>query len=218
MSIRIVLADDHRILREGLAAMLAREPGFELVGQAEDGHAAVRRVRELQPDVLVSDVSMPGLNGIEAVRRIHADHPAVRAVCLSMHNDSRMVMGMLDAGAAAYVLKDTCFEELASAIRKVMAGQVYLSADLVGVVVHQARQRRERPVDAVSVPTLTPREREMVQLLSEGHSTARIADRLHVSVKTVATHRENVMHKLQIGSLAELTRYAIREGLSSLEA
>ncbi len=217
MRIRIVVADDHRILREGLAALLARDADFELVGQAEDGHAAVRRVRELQPDVLVSDVSMPGLNGIEAVRRVHADHPAVKPVCLSMHNDARMVMGMLDAGAAAYVLKDNCFEELGQAIRKVVAGQIYLSADLVGLVVHQARQRGQRPADAMSLPTLTPREREMVQLLSEGLSTARIADRLHVSVKTVATHRENVMHKLQIGSLAELTRYAIREGLSALE-
>jgi DNA-binding NarL/FixJ family response regulator len=217
MSIRIVVADDHRILREGVAALLARETDFELVGQAEDGRAAVRRVRELQPDVLVSDVSMPGLNGIEAVRRVCADHPSVKPVCLSMHNDSRMVMGMLDAGAVGYVLKDACFDELVQAIRKVMAGQIYLSADLVGLVVHQARQRQLCPADAVSVPALTPREREMVQLMSEGHSTARIAERVHLSAKTVATHRENVMRKLQIGSMAELTRYALREGLTSLD-
>ena len=176
MSIRIVVADDHRIVREGLAALLACEADFELVGQAEDGLATQRRVRELQPDVLVTDVSMPGLNGIESVRRIHADYPAVKALCLSMHKDSRMVMGMLDAGAAGYVLKDSCFEELALAIRKVAAGQVYLSADLVGLVVHEARQRSGRAADAVSAPVLTPREREMVQLLSEGNSRPQIAD------------------------------------------
>lgn len=117
-----------------------------------------------------------------------------------------------------YVLKECAFEELALAIRKAMAGQIHLSDALVGVVVHHARQRHQRPADAAGVPTLTPREREMVQLLSEGHSSASIAERLHVSVKTVATHRENVMHKLQMHSIAELTRYAIREGLSALDS
>jgi len=219
MSIRIVVADDHRIVRDGLAALLAREADLELVGQAEDGHAALRRVRELQPDVLVTDVAMPGLNGIEAIRRIRADHPAVKPLCLSMHGDSRMVMGMIDAGAAGYVLKDCAFDELGRAIRKVMAGQIYLSPDLVGVVVHEARKRTGGEASASqSAPALTPREREMVQLLSEGHSTAQIAERLHVSAKTVATHRENILHKLNMRSIAELTRYAIREGLSSLDA
>jgi DNA-binding NarL/FixJ family response regulator len=219
MSIRIVVADDHRIVRDGLAALLAREADLELVGQAEDGHAALRCVRELQPDVLVTDVAMPGLNGIEAIRRIRADHPAVKTLCLSMHGDSRMVMGMIDAGAAGYVLKDCAFDELGRAIRKVMAGQIYLSPDLVGVVVHEARKRTGGAASAGQpAAALTPREREMVQLLSEGHSTAQIAERLHVSAKTVATHRENILHKLNMRSIAELTRYAIREGLSSLDA
>lgn len=216
MAIRIVLADDHRIVREGLCALLAREPDIELVGQAEDGLAAVRLARDLQPDVVVTDVSMPGLNGVEAIRRIRTDTPAVRVLCLSVHAESRMVLAVLDAGASGYVLKDDSYDDLALAIRKTMSDQVHLSADLVGVVVTAVRTRG-LPQPPAGASALTAREREMVQLLSEGLSTQQIADRLHVSIKTVATHREHVMHKLEITSLAELTRYALHEGLSSLD-
>ncbi len=216
MAIRIVLADDHRIVREGLCALLAREPDIELVGQAEDGLAAVRLARDLQPDVVVTDVSMPGLNGVEAIRRIRTDTPAVRVLCLSVHAESRMVLAVLDAGASGYVLKDDSYDDLALAIRKTMSDQVHLSADLVGVVVTAVRTRGQ-PQPPAGASALTAREREMVQLLSEGLSTQQIADRLHVSIKTVATHREHVMHKLEITSLAELTRYALHEGLSSLD-
>lgn len=220
MGIRIVLADDHRIVRQGLCALLAREADIELVGQAEDGLAAVRLARELRPDVVVIDVSMPGLNGVEATRRIRADAPSVRVLCLSVHAESRVVLAVLDAGASGYVLKDDSYDDLALAIRKAMADQVHLSAELVGLVVKAACSRgqpQRAGTGAGSAAVLTPREREMVQLLSEGLSTQQIADRVHVSIKTVATHRENVMHKLDIGSLAELTRYALREGLSSLD-
>lgn len=217
MTVRVLLADDHRILREGLIALLARESDIELVGQAEDGLEAVRLARELQPDVAVIDVAMPGLNGLEAMRRIRDEAPAVRTLCLSVHDDSRMVLAVLDAGASGYVLKDCSFDELALAIRKVMANQVYLSPDIVGIVVNEVRQRGA-PRAASSTSALTPRERELVQLLSEGHSTAEIAERLHVSAKTVATHREHVLHKLDVRGIAELTRYALREGLSSIDA
>ena len=217
MTVRVLLADDHRILREGLIALLAREGDIELVGQAEDGLAAVRLARELQPDVAVIDVAMPGLNGLEAMRRIRDEAPAVRTLCLSVHDDSRMVLAVLDAGASGYVLKDCSFDELALAIRKVMANQVYLSPDIVGIVVNEVRQRGA-PRAASTTSALTPRERELVQLLSEGHSTAEIAERLHVSAKTVATHREHVLHKLEVRGIAELTRYALREGLSSIDA
>lgn len=218
MSIRIVVADDHRLVREGLSALLAREPDFELVGLAEDGHIALKRVRELVPDVLVIDLSMSGLNGIEAIRRLHADHPEVKSLCLSMHKDSRMVMNVIDAGATGYVLKDAGFDELSLAIRKVMVGQAYLSPELVSVVMQAARHRQTGAATKTRSDELTPREREMVQLLAEGHSTGQVAHRLHISVKTVATHRENILHKLNIRGIAELTRYAIREGLSSLDA
>jgi DNA-binding NarL/FixJ family response regulator len=216
MGIRIVLADDHRIVRDGLCALLAREKDIELIGQADDGLGAVRLARELRPDIVVTDVSMPGLNGVEATRRIRTDEPSVRVLCLSVHAESRMVLAVLEAGASGYVLKDCSYDELALAIRKAMADQIHLSAELVGLVVKEVRSRGQ-PQVAGSNPALTPREREMVQLLSEGLSTQQIADRLHVSIKTVATHREHVMQKLDISSLAELTRYALCEGLSSLD-
>jgi DNA-binding NarL/FixJ family response regulator len=216
-TLSIVLADDHRIVRDGLAALLKSEPGFELVGQAEDGASLVKQVCELQPDVVVTDLAMPGLNGIDAIRRIRAAAPGVRVICLSVHDEDRMVLACIDAGASGYVLKDSSFEDLAQAIRKVMARQVYLSPGLVGLFVEGYRTRGATMADS-AFSKLTPREREIAQLFSEGHSTNRIAERLHVSAKTVATHRENILHKLNIQGIAELTRYALREGLSSLDA
>ena len=217
MTIRVVLADDHRILRDGLRALLARESEFDIVGFAEDGYGAIKLARELRPDVVVTDLAMPSLNGVEAIRRIRAEAPNVRLLCLSMHNESQMVLAVLDAGASGYVLKDCSFEELGLAIRKVMGNQIYLSADLVGIVVNEVRVRGVQG-PKFQATQLTPREREIVQLLSEGYSTQQIADRLHVSGKTVATHRENILRKLKLEGIAALTRYALREGLSSLDA
>lgn len=219
LQIRVALADDHRLMRDGLQALLGREADMDVVGTAVDGLEAVRLAREAHPHVLVTDLNMPGLNGLEAIRRIHAEHPDIKLLCLSMHDDQRMVMAVLQAGASGYVLKDSSSEELAAAIRKVMAEHVYLSPELVTLVVDALRAQPATGAQAAEParPALTPRERELVQLLSEGYSTQDVADRLHVSVKTVATHREHVMHKLHMGSVAELTRYALREGLSSLD-
>ncbi len=216
MTIRVALADDHRVVREGLSALLGREKDMQVVGTACDGLEAVRLARELQPDVMVTDVSMPGLNGVDAIRRIRVEEPGVRLLCLSMHDDSRMVLAVLNAGASGYLLKDSSADELAGAIRKVMAQKIYLSPELVTVVVDEMRSQQTRP-PGQPADTLTPRERELVQLVSEGYSTSDIAERLHVSVKTVATHREHVMQKLHLSSVAELTRYALREGLTSLD-
>jgi DNA-binding NarL/FixJ family response regulator len=219
MRTRIVLADDHRILREGLAALLAQQPDLEVVGQAQDGAELARLVRQLKPDVAVTDFSMPGLNGLEAIRRIRTDEPQVKMLCLSVHVENRLVLSVLNAGAAGYVVKDCSFDELARAVRQVAAGQIYLSPQLVGIVVQEWRNRQAGGAAAQDASAvLTPREREMVQLFSEGHSTNDIAERLYVSAKTVATHRQHILQKLRIASMAELTRYALREGLSSLDA
>lgn len=221
MTLHIVIADDHRLVREGLQAVLAREHDLAVVGLAEDGAEAVRLVRKLQPHVLVTDIAMPGLNGIEAVRRLRAQHETVRVLCLSMHGDQRNVLSALDAGASGYLLKDSSGEELAQAIRHVAAGRVHLSAALMGVVVDEIRARSRIPPNVAALggarPILTLREREIVQLFAEDLSTQNIADRLHLSAKTVATHRENITRKLGVRGIAGLTRYAVREGMSSVE-
>jgi DNA-binding NarL/FixJ family response regulator len=217
MTIQVVLADDHRIVREGLAALLRTDANIEIVGQASDGLQAFALAEKLRPDVLVADVSMPGLNGIELVRRVCAELPEVRVLSLSVHDEERLVLAMIEAGASGYVLKDASFSDLAAALLEVMAGRVYLSPALVGLFVRQYRQRHVPSNRTEPAAVLTPRERELVQLFSEGYSSTEIAERLHVSVKTVATHRENVLHKLRIGGIAEMTRYALREGISSLD-
>ena len=221
MTLRIVIADDHRLIREGLHAVLARQPGFEVVGLAEDGAEAVRLVRKLLPDVLITDLAMPGLNGIDAIRRVLAHHESVRVLCVSMHADQRSVLSALDAGASGYLLKDSSCEELAQALRQVAAGRIHLSGALMGVVVDEIRSRSRVPDSLATIgggPSLTPREREIVQLFAEDLSTQGIADRLHLSTKTVATHRENITRKLGVRGIAGLTRYAMQEGLSPMDA
>lgn len=216
---RIALADDHRIVRDGLRSLLLAEPDLELAGEAEDGLQAIELARRLLPAVIVTDLSMPGLNGIDMVKRLRTEAPDVRIVCLSVHDEARMVLAMIDAGASGYVLKGASYSELALAIRQVIAGSVYVSPSLVGIFVAQVRSRSNPQADPTrSASPLTARERQIVQLFSEGYSTQEIADRLHVSAKTVATHRENIQQKLNISGIAEMTRYALREGLSSLDS
>lgn len=214
MSIRVVLADDHRIIREGLRALLEQEQDIQLVAEAETGREAVQLARKLTPHVLVMDLAMPDLNGIEATRQVVKESPQVKVLGLSMHTDKRFILGMLEAGASGYLLKDCAFEEFVNAVRSVAAGGMYLSPRIAGAVV---RERLMPAAAPVSTPggALTPREREIVQLIAEGRCTKEIADLLSVSVKTVETHRQHIMAKLNINSVAELTKFAIREGLTS---
>jgi len=214
MSVNILLADDHQMMREGLVALLEREPGLKVVGQAADGRAAVRLARELNPHVVVMDVSMADLNGIDATRQILEENREVKVIALSMHAHRHFVKGMLQAGAAAYLLKHSASQELIKAIQLVMAGRVYLSPEVAGVLVEDIKA----PAADTSVfAVLTPREREVLQLFAEGKSPRQIAEALHLGLKTVEGYRRQLLDKLGFHSFAELVKYAVREGLTSLD-
>jgi two-component system, NarL family, response regulator NreC len=217
MRTKILLADDHKIIRDGLRALIEKEPNMEVVAEACDGRTTVKKAKELTPHIIVIDISMPDLNGIEATRQIISNTPNSKIIALSMHSDRRFVMNMLEAGAAGYLLKDSAFEELSMAIKTVLSGKTYLSPAIAGVVVDDAMRHSTQKGSQTRVE-LTAREREVLQLLAEGHTTKRIASQLNVSVKTVETHRRQIMEKLDIHSVAELTKYAVREGLTSLES
>ncbi|MBI4558561.1 MAG: response regulator transcription factor [Candidatus Hydrogenedentes bacterium] len=215
MKIRVLLADDHKLMRDGLSSLLQKEPRVEVVGVAESGRSAVQLAKELQPDVMVMDVAMPDLNGVEAARRIRMENPNVRVLALSMHDDKRFVARMLQAGASGYLLKDCACGELVRAIETVHRKQVYLSESITTLVTDEYK-RQLTTTGASPEVILSPKEREVLQLLSEGKSTKQIAAKLHVSVKTIETHRTQIMEKLDLHSVAELTKYAVREGITSL--
>jgi DNA-binding NarL/FixJ family response regulator len=214
MSIKVLIADDHQIVRDGLRSMLEKEPWIKVVGEAEEGRTTLRLARELAPDVIIMDVSMPDLNGIEATRQIVAEFPTIKVIALSMHNDRRFVLNMIKAGAKGYLLKDSAFKELAKAIKVVVSNQTYLSGEIADILV-QDYLSVATPDEFSAFHLLSPREREVLQLLAEGKSSNQIAENLHISVKTVETHRAQLMAKLKIKSIAELTKYAIREGLTA---
>ena len=216
MSTKILLADDHKITREGLRSLLEKQSDMEVVAEAEEGHEAVRLVREIHPDIAIMDVTMPDLNGIEATQKIVSECPNVKVIALSMHSDTLFVTEMLKSGASGYLLKDCAFEELTRAIHTVLDGKLYLSPAISDVVVDGYLHRLSEN-NSVDSDVLSHREREVLQMLAEGKSTKQVALKLHISVKTVETHRRQMMHKLDIYSVAELTKYAIRKGLTSLE-
>jgi len=214
MSTKVLIADDHQIVREGLRTMLEKEHDIKVVGEAEDGRMTLRLAWELVPDVIIMDVAMPDLNGIEATRQIIAELPTVKIIALSMHDDRRFVLNMLKAGAAGYMLKDCAFKDLAKAIRVVMANKTYLSHEIADIVVKDYLANSS-PGESSVFQLLSPREREVLQLIAEGKTSGQIADNLHISVKTVESHRQQIMIKLKIKTVAELTKYAIREGLTT---
>lgn len=215
MSIRILIADDHQIFREGLRTLLKSRGDIDVIGEAENGRTVVNLAAELAPDVIIMDVAMPDLNGIEATRQISSGRGTAKVLALSMHSDSRFVTRMLQAGAQGYLLKDCAFEELALAIDTIVGDGVYLSPGVTGVVVRDYVQHLG--ASDAGIAGLSPREREVLQLVAEGLTTKDIAGKLHISVKTVETHRKQIMDKLEIRSVAELTKYAVREGLTSLD-
>ena len=218
MRTTIVLADDHEIMRNGLRALLEKSGEHTVIGEAESGREAIRLVRDLKPDIVVMDIGMPDLNGIEATRQLSSESPGVRVVALSMHRDRRFVTGMLEAGASAYVLKSGAFNEVMEAIGAVLVGRIYTSPKVTDMVMEDYIRKLSLPQsDLTPKSPLTPREREVLQLLAEGNSSKEIADALNISVNTVDTHRHRIKEKLNLRSVAELTKYAIREGFTSLD-
>jgi len=216
MKTKIILVDDHSIIREGLRPLLEKEPDMEVVGEAENGRQALELVREIKPDVAIMDISMPALTGIAAARRIRQDFPHCKVVGLSVHTDNQYVARMIQAGASGYLPKSCAFKELAAAVRDVMSGKTYLSPRVVDSVVQYLQKTTPDSESAAAV--LTSREREVLQLLAEGKSTKEIASTLNVSERTVEAHRQNITTKLNLHSIAELTKYAISQGLTSLDS
>ncbi len=213
-SMRVILADDHEMMRAGLRSLLQGEADVEIVAEAADGRTAVELAARLSPDVVVMDVQMPDLNGIEATRQIRAGGDGPRVIALSAHSDRRFAAEMLRAGASGYVLKDAAFDDLTAALRAVVARKAYLSPGVAGAVLDEY-VRGEGPSPSAAFAKLSPREREVLQLMAEGRATKEVASDLHVSPKTVETHRRNIMEKLDLHSVAELTKYAVREGLTA---
>ena len=216
MSVKVLLVDDHKMMRDGLRSLLEGFPDIEVVGEASDGRTALDLVRTLSPDVVVMDVGMAELNGVEATRRIRSEYANVKVIALSTHSDEGSVHHMLEAGACGYVLKIAAHDELLRAVRAASLGKSYLSPEIAGLVVERSTgPRAGRDVSAYT--TLGAREREVLQLVAEGKTSGEMAKEMHISIKTVETHRRNIVQKLGLRGTAELTKYALREGLTSLD-
>jgi DNA-binding NarL/FixJ family response regulator len=212
--IRIILADDHEMVRAGLRALLKAVPGVEVIAEARDGRAAVRLAAELSPDIVVMDIEMPDLNGVEATRQIKANGAGPKVIALTASGSEQSTRQVLKAGADAYVVKTAAFKDFSEALQAIRTDKVYLSPGIADSVVKDANGN---PLEPSPIGHLSGREREVLQLLAEGYASKEVAAKLHISVKTIETHRKNLMEKLQLHSVAELTKYAIREGITSLE-
>ncbi|MEN8178805.1 MAG: response regulator transcription factor [Pseudomonadota bacterium] len=213
---RIIIAEDHTILRAGLKALLESNPTFEVVGEADNGRDAIRRVAELKPDLIIMDLSMPGLSGIDAVKDIRDRYPEVKALVLTVHSEEEYVLSSLEAGANGYVLKDATQTELIAAAERVLNGKTYLSPEITEKVVNsylQANKNSQEP--ATKWDSVTQRERQILKLIAEGHTNKSMASYLCISVKTVEKHRANLMKKLDLHSVSALTTYAMEKGIIS---
>jgi len=213
---RILIADDHGVVREGMKVLIDNQPDMEVVGEAEDGLMVTQLAKELSPDIVLMDISMPNLNGVEATRLILTENPDIRVIALSVHLDKHFVTQMLKAGASGYVLKYCLFDEVLRALRTVNRNEHYLSPKITDVVLDDYKHYMAT-YNKSADDHLTTRERQIVQMLAEGQSTQLIASHLHISPKTADANRRQIMNKLGISSLAELTKYAIRKGLTSTE-
>ena len=214
MAVKVLIVDDHEIMREGMSALLRKYSQFEVVGQATDGRQALEMASQLKPDVIIMDVGMPNLNGIDATKKLLSLYPDLKIMALSAHSDGSIVAKMIKAGASGYMLKESAFDELIEGLNTLLDGRTFLCnkiskvvfSDYVGMVTNPNAKRSDN---------LSSREREVLQLVAEGHTTKEIAEDLKLSTKTIDSHREHIMEKLGIRNIAGLTKYAIREGLTS---
>ena len=217
MPINILIADDHRLFRQGLGALFSAYSNINVIGEAQDGNAAINQVRKLKPDIVLMDINMPVLNGIEATRQLKAEMPGIRVIALSMHSGREFVQKMFSAGSSGYLLKDCQFNELVEAVTIVNSGRSYISPSLAGTLIEDYLLHLSGNASlSHNGDTLSQREREILQLIAEGWATQKIAEKLCISVKTVETHRSNIMKKLSLFTVAELTKYAIVEGITFL--
>jgi two-component system response regulator NreC len=215
MSIKIMVVDEHKIVREGLATLIAKQPNMEIVGEATDGREALDLVEKNPPDLILMDVTMPNLNGIEATRRIKSKNPEIEIIALSLHSERQFVLGMISAGASGYLIKQCTFDELVLAINTVMEGKKYLSREIANILIEEYIRKGSKD-RAIIDSKLTSRETEILQLLAEGKTTKEIANNLSISLKTVEAHIRHTKSKLKVNTVAMLTKIAIREGLTSL--
>jgi two-component system response regulator NreC len=215
MNLKIMLADDHKVLLDGLRALLSQVKGLSVAATAQTGREALRLADELEPDIVIMDIGMPDMNGIEATRRIVSSHPGTKVIALSVHSESKYVTEMIRAGASGYVLKQCAFEEIERAIEAVALHQAYLSPGVAREVFRRLSEPETRQRES-AFSMLSSREREILQLLAEGKTAREVAETVNISVKTVDTHKQNVMKKLNLGSFAELVKYAVRQGLTPL--
>ncbi len=217
MTIKIILVDNHNLLREGLKTLLDQQPDMKVIAEADNGRDAFNLLRKFSPDVVVMDVIMPGFNGIESTQKILKENGKAKVLALSVHSDIRYVVEMLKAGASGYILKDCAFSDLAKAIRCIMKGEVCLSPSISEKIVDGYLTFVDKEDKYAVASPLTTREREVLQLIAEGRGTKEMAEMLHLSIKTVEAHRQNIMKKLNLKTVAELTKYALREGITYLD-
>jgi len=215
--VRIVIAEDHTILREGLRSLLSANPNFEVVGEAGDGREAIRQVKKIKPDLILSDLSMPRMNGMEAIKEIKRESPATKILVLTVHRAEEYILAIFRAGADGYLLKDSTHSELLMAVKKVLSGAHYISPEISEKVIEGYIEGKKSLKSRTSWETLTQREREILKLIAEGYRNKEIAGDLCISVKTVEKHRANLMEKLDLHSIQALTAFAIEKGLVSRE-